>query len=133
MHIKFKLQTSQVCVSVSSKQTYYSIVLLKFSEEEDLTEDKYSEDPLKKEMINIINRNDPTKEIVIQLLETFNREFRGAFSKNTADHIDTVNNATAFKGSYKGVVYNDMIDLKLNNQLYFIFVTSSLLFIRTVF
>ena len=69
-----------------------------------MKKDKYFGDPLKKEMIAIINRNDPTNEMVMELLETFNRELRGTFPKNNDDRMEAIENATSVKGSDEGAV-----------------------------
>ena len=79
-----------------------------------MKKDKYFGDPLKKEMIAIINRNDPTNEMVMELLETFNRELRGTFPKNTAERMESKENATGVKGSDEGALYIAMMIVELN-------------------
>ena len=101
----------------SSKQTYYATVISNISAEGDMKKDKYFGDPLKKEMIAIINRNDPTNEMVMELLETFNRELRGTFPKNNDGRMDAIENATGVKGSDEGAVYIAKIIVKLNHNI----------------
>ena len=75
-------------------------------------------------MIAIINRNDPTNEMVMELLETFNRELRGTFPKNNDGRMDTIENATSVKGSDEGAVYISMIIVKLNHNKYIIVIVN---------